>query len=75
LPYHRVEEEDMVAGVSRQRLELASGRFAMIDHGLDFSLVPWTPSLERHLGHEVSGIAQAPELNGSFGRRRTPSID
>src|ERR1700747_2325429 len=42
----------------RQRLDLASGRFAMIDDGLGFSLVPWTPSLERHVGREVLGIAR-----------------
>jgi hypothetical protein len=29
----------------------------MIDDGLGFGLVPWTPSLERHLGYQVSGIA------------------
>lgn len=30
-----------VAGVYRQRLTLTSGRFAMIDNGLGFQLVPW----------------------------------
>jgi hypothetical protein len=59
LPYLSVEEGETVAGVYRQRLNMASGRFAMIDDGLGFSLAPWTPSLERHLGHEVSGIARA----------------
>jgi hypothetical protein len=36
---------------------LASGRFAMIDDGTGFQLVPWRPALERHLGREVSGVA------------------
>jgi hypothetical protein len=27
---------------------LSSGRFAMIDDGLGFSLVPWHPALEQH---------------------------
>ena len=32
-------------GVYRQRVSLASGRFAMIDDGLGFQLVPWRPAL------------------------------
>jgi hypothetical protein len=50
-------EGEHVAGAYRQRLVLASGRFAMIDDGTGFQLVPWRPALERHLGREVSGVA------------------
>jgi hypothetical protein len=42
----------------RQRLTLNSGRFALIDNGLGFALVPWTPALDRHLGHRVAGVAK-----------------
>ena len=55
---HRPSSEgEHVAGTYRQRLMLASGRFAMIDDGIGFQLVPWRPALERHLGREVSGVA------------------
>jgi len=74
LPYHPTAEGEAVAGVYRQRLNLASGRLAMIDNGLGFSLVPWSPSLDRHLGLEVSGIAHASRIDWSFGRSRGPSI-
>jgi len=74
LPYRPAQEGEAVAGVYRQRLNLASGRFAMIDDGLGFSLVPWSPSLERHIGHHVSGLAQAGRIEWSFGRVRGPSI-
>jgi Protein of unknown function (DUF3363) len=74
LPYHPTEDGESVAGVYRQRLNLASGRFAMIDDGLGFSLVPWSPSLDRHFGLEVSGIAHASRIDWSFGRSRGPSI-
>ena len=37
--------------------QLSSGRFAMIDDGLGFSLVPWRPALEQHIGRHISGIA------------------
>jgi type IV secretory pathway VirD2 relaxase len=74
LPYHPATEGEPVAGVYRRRLDLASGRFAMIDDGLGFSLVPWSPSLERHLGRQVSGIAQASRIGWNFGRARGPTI-
>lgn len=57
---HRPSSEgEHIAGTYRQRLTLASGRFAMIDDGMGFQLVPWRPALERHLGREVSGVATA----------------
>jgi len=74
LPYHPATEGDTVAGLYRRRLDLASGRFAMIDDGLGFRLVPWSPSLERHLGRQVSGIAQAGRVQWSFGRERGLTI-
>ena len=68
LPCLPIAEGDTVAGVYRQRLDLASGRFAMIDDGLGFSLVPWTPSLERHLGHQVSmSVSKVLESKESVG--------
>jgi hypothetical protein len=54
---HRPSAEgEYIAGTFRQRVVLASGRFAMIDDGLGFQLVPWRPALEQHLGRHVSGI-------------------
>ncbi|MGY4197309.1 relaxase/mobilization nuclease domain-containing protein [Bradyrhizobium sp. USDA 4520] len=62
---------EYVAGSYRQRIALASGRFAMIDDGLGFQLVPWTPSIERHLGQHVSGVARNDGgVDWSFGRKR-----
>jgi type IV secretory pathway VirD2 relaxase len=70
LLYHPAREGEPVTGAYRQRLDLASGRFAMIDDGLGFSLVPWSPSLQRHLGRQVSGIAQATRIEWSFGHKQ-----
>lgn len=44
-----------LSGIYRERVTLASGRFAMIDDGLGFQLVPWRPALDRHLGKQVTG--------------------
>jgi type IV secretory pathway VirD2 relaxase len=71
LPRHALTEGEHVAGVYRQRQSLASGRFAMIDDGLGFSLVPWSPSLERQLGRQVSGVLNpGGGVEWSFGRRK-----
>jgi len=71
LPRHAVAEGESVAGVYRQRLTLATGRYAMIDDGLGFSLVPWSPSLERELGKHVSGVmSPGGRVEWSLGRKR-----
>jgi type IV secretory pathway VirD2 relaxase len=70
-PFNRAASGEYVAGSYRQRFTLASGRFAMLDDGLGFQLVPWTPSLEKQLGKHVSGIARDDGgIDWSFGRKR-----
>lgn len=66
---------DHLAGIYRERVTLASGRYAMIDDGLGFQLVPWRPNLERHLGQAVSGTINARGgIDWSFNRTRTLSL-
>ncbi|HZD28277.1 MAG TPA: DUF3363 domain-containing protein, partial [Xanthobacteraceae bacterium] len=71
IPCHSMAEGESIAGVYRQRVSLASGRFAMIDDGLGFSLVPWSPSLERQLGQQVSGVVRSGgSIAWGFGRKQ-----
>jgi type IV secretory pathway VirD2 relaxase len=64
-------EGSQIEGIVRRRLELASGRFAMIDNGRQFSLVPWRPVLERALGRYVKGsVRGAGAISWSIGRER-----
>jgi type IV secretory pathway VirD2 relaxase len=71
LAYRASVEGEHVAGVYRQRITLSSGRFAMIDNGLGFQLVPWRPALEQQLGQQVSGVlAPGGNVDWSFGRKR-----
>ena len=61
--------DDYVIGIYRQRVTLASGRFAMINDGLGFQLVPWRPALEQKLGQHVSGtMLPGGGVDWSFGR-------
>lgn len=70
-PYRPASAGEHVAGAYRQRLNLSSGRFAMIDDGLGFSLVPWSPSLEKQLGRHVAGITRSDgRIDWDFGRKR-----
>jgi type IV secretory pathway VirD2 relaxase len=71
LVYQPAAEGERVAGVYRERLTLASGRFAMIDDGLGFQLVPWRPALEKDLGREVRGVmAPGGRVDWDLGRKR-----
>ena len=71
VPFNRAGSGEYVAGAYRQRLALASGRFAMIDDGLGFQLVPWSPSLEKEIGRHVTGVARDDGgVDWEFGRKR-----
>lgn len=70
-PFNKSGAGEYVAGTYQRRMTLASGRFAMIDDGLGFQLVPWTPSLEKQLGRHVSGVGRSDGgVDWSFARKR-----
>jgi type IV secretory pathway VirD2 relaxase len=71
LDHHPSAEGENVSGVYRQRVTLASGRFAMIDDGLGFQLVPWRLALEQQLGRHVTGtLTPGGGVEWDFERKR-----
>lgn len=71
LPFRRSAEGETVSGVYRQRLDLASGRFAMLDDGMGFELVPWKPQLDPHLGQRIAGtVTPGGAIDWTLGRKR-----
>ena len=70
LQHRAIQDGEQVRGVYRRSIMLASGRFAMLDDGMGFSLVPWRPVLEKHLGQTVGGIARGNSVSWEFGRKR-----
>jgi type IV secretory pathway VirD2 relaxase len=75
LAYRPSVEGEHVSGAYRQRVTLSSGRFAMIDDGMGFQLVPWRPVLEQQIGRQVSGvIAPGGNVEWSFRRKRELGI-
>ncbi len=59
-----------IEGIYRRAVDLASGRYAMIEKSREFTLVPWQPVLERQLGKAVSGIGRGDTISWSVGRQR-----
>jgi hypothetical protein len=68
LNYRPIVDGDRASGTYRRSLLLVSGRFAMIDDGVGFSLVPWRPVIEARLGQSVSAIVRGPTVSWEIGR-------
>lgn len=73
LTYRPPPENGRVSGVYRRSFVLVSGRFAMLDDGLGFTLVPWRPVIDRHIGQSMSAVNGA-NASWVFGRQRGASI-
>jgi type IV secretory pathway VirD2 relaxase len=62
---------EYVSGRLTGAASLASGRFAMIEDGLGFRLVPWQPVLEKRIGQFITGIQrESGGIEWEFGRKR-----
>lgn len=54
LEHRPVADGQRVVGIYRRSVMLASGRYAMLDDGMGFSLVPWKPVIEQQIGKRVT---------------------
>lgn len=63
-----------VAGIYRRSVMLASGRYAMLDDGMGFSLVPWKPVIEQRLGQQIAATMRSGGVSWEIGRRRGPTV-
>ncbi len=71
VPYTPSKPGEYVAGALTGSVNLVSGRFAMIEDGLGFQLVPWQPVLEKQIGRHISGVSRDDGgVEWSFGRKR-----
>jgi type IV secretory pathway VirD2 relaxase len=68
LPFQPIHEGQTVRGKLVGSAQLASGRFAMIDDALGFSLVPWRPVLEKEIGRQVMGVMGGGDISWQLGR-------
>jgi type IV secretory pathway VirD2 relaxase len=70
LVYQPLGEDGQASGVYRRSVMLASGRYAMLDDGLGFTLVPWRPVLAQRLGESMSVSIEGGRATWEFGRNR-----
>ena len=67
----RTRNGESIEGNFRKRLDLTSGRFAMIETGLGFQLVPWSRSLAAGLGQRGAGtVRSGGGMDWHVGRKR-----
>ena len=74
---HFVEAKpgEPIEGRLVRTVEMVSGRHALVERSRDFTLIPWRPVMERHIGKNVSGIMREGGISWTFGRQRGgPSI-
>lgn len=69
LPFRSAGDGETVQGVFKETIQLASGKFALVENGHEFTLVPWRPVIENRLGREVVGIVQGGSVSWQFGRK------
>jgi hypothetical protein len=63
-----------VSGTYRQTVQIASGKFAMLDDGVGFSLVPWRSVRKNRLGQSLSATLNGARISWEIGRTRGLSI-
>lgn len=74
LAHRAVADGERVSGVYRRNVQLVSGRFAMLDDGMGFSLVPWKPVIEQRIGQTMTAVVRSNGATWEFGRQRGPSV-
>ena len=74
LEHRPVGDGQRFSGIYRRSVMLASERYAMLDDGKGFILVPWKPVLERRLGQLVAATMRETSVSWEFGKQRSMKI-
>ena len=74
LEHRPVADGRRVAGIYRRSIPLVSGRYAMLDDGMGFSLVPWKPVIEPQLGQQLAATLRGSGVSWEIGRQCGPNI-
>ncbi|MBO1270793.1 relaxase/mobilization nuclease and DUF3363 domain-containing protein [Shewanella sp. 4t3-1-2LB] len=69
LEHRPVADGQRVAGIYRRSIMLVSGRYAMLDDGMGFSLVPWRPVIEQRLGQQLTAKVIGGSASWELGRK------
>jgi type IV secretory pathway VirD2 relaxase len=70
LPFCAATDGETIGGKFTGTVQLSSGKFAVVEKSLEFTLVPWRPVIDRQLGREVVGVVQGGSVSWQLGRHR-----
>lgn len=70
LVYRPSKDGECISGVYRRDVQLNSGRFAMLDDGVGFSLVPWKSALQQRVGRTVTAIVRDAKVTWDIDQHR-----
>jgi type IV secretory pathway VirD2 relaxase len=68
LEHRPVADGQRVAGIYRRSVMLASGRYAVLDDGKGFSLVPWKSVIEPRLGQQITATMHGGSVSWEIAR-------
>ncbi|WP_345797207.1 relaxase/mobilization nuclease and DUF3363 domain-containing protein [Castellaniella sp. MT123] len=74
LAHRAVTDGERVTGIYRRNVLLASGRFAVLDDGMGFSLVPWKPVIDQRLGQSIVATVRGNSVSWEIGRQPGPFV-
>ncbi len=72
-PFTPSEPDDRIEGRFTKAVDMASGRYAVIERARDFTLAPWRAVLEPRRGQSVMGVMREAGVSWRFGKSRGPS--
>ena len=75
LEHRPAADGQRVAGIYRRNVMLASGRYAMLDDGMGFSLMPWKPVIEQRLGQQIAATVRGGAVSWEIGRKQGLSVN
>ena len=69
LMHRPIVDGQRITGIYRRVVTLASGRFAMLDDGKGFSLVPWAPVIGQRLGQSITAVMRGGSSHWEIGKQ------
>ena len=72
--FRPANDGERIHGTFKETVQLASGKYALIENSREFTLVPWRPVIDRELGKEVAGLVRGNDISWEFGRKRSFGI-
>ena len=70
LTHAHLVEGEKISGIFNRSVDLASGKYAVIQKSKEFTLVPWRPELEQFRGKPLSGTTNSQGITWDWNAKR-----